>query len=56
VDLWGSSSRLGFGPRLQPGESLIFFVLRLIERLRAMGPAPAADLMQYTRSLRSFRK
>jgi hypothetical protein len=40
----------------EPDESLIFFVLRLIERLRAMGPAPAADLMQYTRSLRSFRK
>ena len=36
-------------------ESLIFFVLRLLERLRAMGPAPAIDLMQYARSLRSFR-
>jgi hypothetical protein len=32
-------------------ESLIFFVLRLLERLRAMGPAPAIDLMQYARSL-----
>jgi hypothetical protein len=40
----------------EPAESLIFFVLRLIERLRAMGTAPAADLMQYARSLRSFRK
>lgn len=30
-----------------PDESLIFFVLRLIERLRAMGTAPAADWMQY---------
>jgi hypothetical protein len=40
----------------EPNESLIFFVLRLIERLRAMGTAPAADLMQYARSLRSFRK
>ena len=39
----------------EPDESLIFFVLRLIERLRAMGTAPAADLMQYARSLRSFR-
>jgi hypothetical protein len=39
----------------EPAESLIFFVLRLIERLRAMGTAPAADLMQYASSLRSFR-
>jgi hypothetical protein len=38
----------------QPNEALIFFILRLIERLRAMGTAPAADLMQYARSLRSF--
>jgi hypothetical protein len=36
-------------------ESLIFFVLRLLERLRAMGPAPALDLMQYARSLQSFK-
>ena len=36
-------------------ESLIFFVLRLLERLRAMGPAPAIDLMQYARSLQSFK-
>jgi len=34
---------------------LIFFVLRLLERLRAMGPAPAIDLMQYARSLQSFK-
>lgn len=40
----------------RPDESLIFFILRLIERLRAMGTAPAADLMRYGRSLRSFRK
>ena len=38
-----------------PNESLIFFVLRLLERLRAMGPAPAIDLMQYARSLQSFQ-
>ena len=38
-----------------PEESLIFFVLRLLERLRAMGPAPAIDLMQYARSLQSFK-
>src|SRR5258707_987623 len=38
-----------------PDESLIFFILRLLERLRAMGTAPAADLMQYGRGLRSFR-
>ncbi len=40
----------------EPDEALIFFVLRLIERLRAMGTAPAADLMQYARSLKSFTK
>ncbi len=38
-----------------PSEFLLFFVLRLLERLRSMGTAPAADLMSYTRSLRSFR-
>jgi hypothetical protein len=38
-----------------PGESLICFMLRLIERLRALGNAPAADLMSYGRSLQSFR-
>jgi hypothetical protein len=38
-----------------PNESLIFFVLRLFERLRAQGTAPAADLMQYGRALDSFR-
>jgi hypothetical protein len=37
-------------------ESLIFFIIRLLERLRAMGTAPAADLMLYARALRSFRK
>ena len=35
-------------------ESLIFFFIRLVERLRALGTAPAADLMQYARSLRSL--
>jgi hypothetical protein len=39
-----------------PDESLIFFILRLLERLRDMGTAPAADLMEYGRSLRSFQK
>ena len=38
-----------------PDESLIFFVLRLLDRLRAMGTAPAADLGEYGRALRSFR-
>jgi hypothetical protein len=38
-----------------PDESLIFFILRLLERMRAMGTAPAADLMEYGRSLRSFK-
>ena len=36
-------------------ESLIFFVLRLLERLRAQGTAPAADLMKYGRHLESFK-
>jgi len=39
-----------------PDESLIYFVLRLQERLRAMGTAPAVDWQEYGRSLRSFRK
>ena len=30
-------------------------MIRLIERLRALGNAPAADLMSYGRSLKSFR-
>ena len=39
-----------------PEESLIFFILRLLERLRAMGTAPAVDWQEYGQSLRSFRK
>ncbi len=39
-----------------PEESLIFFILCLLDRLRAMGTAPAADLMAYGRSLESFRE
>lgn len=38
-----------------PQESLIFFMIRLLERLRSLGTAPAADLMAYVRSLESFR-
>lgn len=38
-----------------PDESLIFFMLRLLERLRQMGTAPAADLMEYGRRLKSFK-
>jgi hypothetical protein len=38
-----------------PGDSLIYFMIRLIERLRALGNAPAADLMSYGRTLKSFR-
>ena len=41
--------------RSEPSESLIYFMIRLIERLRALGNAPAADLMSYGRGLRSFR-
>lgn len=39
-----------------PDESLIFFTLRLLDRLRSQGTAPAADLMQYVRDLKSFNK
>ena len=53
----GSFEKRGTALRISdPTEALIFFILRLIERLRAMGTAPAADLMQYARSLQSFRK
>lgn len=38
-----------------PDESLIFFVIRLMERLRKMGTAPAADLSRYIRELSSFQ-
>lgn len=37
-----------------PEEALIFFMLRLLDRLQQTGTTPAADLMQYARSLRSF--
>ncbi len=36
-------------------ETLIFFVLRLIERLNALGPAPPIDLMSYVKGLGSFK-
>jgi hypothetical protein len=36
-------------------ETLIFFVLRLIERLNALGPAPPIDLMSYVRGLGWFK-
>jgi hypothetical protein len=39
-----------------PDESLIFFMLRLLDRLRDLGTAPAADLMEYGRALRSFQR
>ncbi len=39
----------------RPGESLIYFMIRLIERLRALGTAPAVDLMAYGRTLESLR-
>lgn len=38
-----------------PEETLIFFMLRLLERLRSQGTAPAADLMKYGRYLDSFK-
>jgi hypothetical protein len=36
-------------------ESLIFFILSLLERLRAIGPARPTNLMHYASRLRSFR-
>lgn len=30
-------------------DALIFFILRFLDRLRSLGPAPAADLMRYAR-------
>lgn len=39
-----------------PDDALIFFVLRLVERLNALGPAPATDLMRYVRGLGSFQR
>ena len=36
----------------QPNEALIFFMLRLIQRLQQIGAAPAIDLAQYSRCLR----
>jgi hypothetical protein len=35
--------------------SLVFFMFRLLERLRALGTAPAADLMDYARTLFPMR-
>jgi hypothetical protein len=35
-------------------EALIFFIIRLMVRLRALGTAPAADMMQYGRALESL--
>jgi hypothetical protein len=37
-------------------ECLIFFILRLLMRLRAQGTAPAADLMKYGQHLESFHR
>ncbi len=36
-------------------ESLIYFMIRLIERLRALGNAPAANLLSYGRTLQSWK-
>jgi hypothetical protein len=37
-------------------DALLFFILRLIERLNALGPAPPANLMSYVKTLGSFRR
>jgi len=36
-------------------EALSFFFVRLVERLRVLGTAPAVDLMEYGRSLQSLQ-
>jgi len=47
----------GKKPRIsESGESLIYLMLRLLDRLRALGTAPAADLMAYVRTLDSFKE
>ena len=44
------------GARVSRAEdSLIFFILRLLDRLQGMGTAPAADLMEYWRSVKLAR-
>lgn len=51
----GSFERTNKGIKVSTAnESLIFFMLRLLDRLRKQGTAPAADLMEYGRRLRSF--
>jgi hypothetical protein len=52
----GSFDYVGTLRTSHPDESLIFFILRLLERLRTMGTAPAADLSLYARGLHSFKK
>jgi hypothetical protein len=53
----GSFERTPRGLRISaPEESLIFLILRLLDRLRLSGTAPAADLMQYARALKSVRR
>ena len=37
-----------------PRESLLFFFVRLLERLREIGTAPSPDMMRYARGLLSF--
>ncbi len=39
-----------------PDDALLFFLLRLLERLNALGPAPPANLMNYVKTLGSFRR
>jgi hypothetical protein len=50
----GAFERRGSRIRLTASnESLIFLILRLIDRLRALGTAPAVDLSAYSRALDS---
>ena len=36
-------------------EALIFFLVRLVDRIEALGPAPRVDIMRYARKIKSFR-
>jgi len=61
IDLGCALDRASFEDRQrlvlsQPAEALLFFLLRLVDRLDALGPAPRTDLMRYARGIASFRQ
>jgi hypothetical protein len=51
----GSFERRGKLRISRPEESLIFFILRLLDRLRTRGPATPAKMMDYAASIHSLR-